>query len=521
MIVTASYEGQPTDNAGHFFDWLQNLRDDENLDTDFAVFGCGHSDWKQTFHRIPNAIDERLEKHSGNRICKMGTANAAKGDMMSDFQDWEDSVFWPAMKKKYGGEDSESESTSLGQGLSIEVFSRRASQLRADVLEAKVLTTKTLTAPGVPEKRHIELQLPSEMTYKAGDYLAILPLNPSETVHRVMVRFGLPWDAMLNISSKTGSSLPTDAPISASNLFYAYVELSQPATKRNVLMLVEAAKEDQTKKELKEILEGDFSADILEKRISLLDLLERFPTIELPLEAFVGSLISMRVRQYSISSSPLADPHKATLTYAVLEAPAMGGQGQHIGVASNYLCSLKAGDTTHVAVKPSHQAFHPPVDTETPVIMICAGTGLAPFRGFIQERAAKIGAGRKLAPAHLYVGCRHPDKDELYREELNFWESMKAVTVHHAFSQAPDQSSGHKHVDDAIRADTDSLLELWGQGARVYVCGSREVGESVKNVCLEISMEAQRRAGKEPSEEKAQQWFDSIRNERYSTDVFT
>ena len=425
------------------------------------------------------------------------------------------------MKKQFGGEDSESESTALGQGLDIEIFSRRASALRADVQEAKVVATKTLTGPGAPEKRHIELQLPSDMSFKSGDYLAVLPLNPSETVHRVMIRFGIPWDAMLNISSKTGTVLPTDAPISAHNLFSAFVELSQPATKRNVAMLIEASKDDETNEQLKKILEGNFAFEILEKRVSLLDLLERFPRVELPLGAFVGSLISMRVRQYSISSSPLADPHKVTLTYAVLDAPSMSGQGRYVGVASNYLSSLKPGDVTHVAVKPSNQAFHLPGDPEAvPVVLICAGTGLAPFRGFIQERAAQIGGGRKLAPAHLYVGCRHPDKDELYREEMTWFERLGAVTVHRAFSQAPELSNGHKHVDDVFRADVDMLLDLWEQGARVYVCGSREVGESVKQACLDLSLEAQRRAGKEASEENAQKWFDRIRNERYSTDVF-
>ena len=82
LIVTASYEGQPTDNAAHFFDWLQSLKEDEKLGTNYAVFGCGHSDWKQTFHRIPNTIDELLGKHGGNRICQKGTADAAKGNMM-------------------------------------------------------------------------------------------------------------------------------------------------------------------------------------------------------------------------------------------------------------------------------------------------------------------------------------------------------------------------------------------------------------------------------------------------------
>ncbi|WPG99486.1 Hypothetical protein R9X50_00230100 [Acrodontium crateriforme] len=522
VIVTASYEGEPCDNASHFFDWLQNVKDGEKIQTNFAVFGCGHSDWKQTFHRVPKYINSCLEQRGGTRICEMGTADASKGDMMSAFQSWEDETFWPAMRKQFGDSDESSEGASIAQGLSIEVVSNdRASRLRADVSEAKVVAARTLTKPGAPEKRHIELQLPSEMSYRAGDYLAVLPLNPSEAVHRVAVRFNLPWDAMLKIQSKTGTTFPTEHPISAHDLFRAYVEISQPATKRNVSMLIEAAKTEKTKQELSALIQGDFAAEVTEKRVSLLDLLERYQDVELPLSAFVGALIPMRVRQYSISSSPLADAHNVSLSYAVLEAESFSGQGRHIGVASNYLSLLKPGDIAHVAVKPSHQAFHLPAEPETtPVIMACAGTGLAPFRSFVQERAAMIGAGRKLAPAHLYVGCRHPDMDELYHDEFARWQSMGAVTMHHAYSQAPERSNGHKHADDAMLADQDLLFDLWHQGARVYVCGSRGLGESVKKACITMAKVWARRQGKEESDEAAEEWFDKIRNERYSTDVF-
>ncbi|KAK4560538.1 hypothetical protein LTR86_005735 [Recurvomyces mirabilis] len=520
-IITASYEGAPCDNAARFYDWLQSLEEGVKVESQYAVFGCGHSDWKATFHKIPNAIDSTLESHGAQRLCERGNADAAKGDMMSAFQTWEDEQFWPGVKRTFGGEDA-AESSGISQSLDITVTSRRASQLRADVSEAKVVATRSLTAEGVPEKRHIELQLPSEMTYRAGDYLAVLPMNPAESIHRVMLRFGLPWDAMLTFSSKNNTVFPTDAPLSAHNLFAAYVELGQPTTKRSVNMLVEASKDEDTKKQLQEILSGDFDAHITQKRVSLLDLLERFPSIDLPLGAFVASLISMRVRQYSISSSPLADPHKVTLTYAILEADSYSGQHKHVGVASNYLSHLQPGDIVHVAVKPSHQAFHPPTDAEkTPVLMFCAGTGLAPFRSFIQERAAQIGAGRELAPAQLYYGCRHPEKDLLYASELKRWEAMGAVKIYYAFSQASEQSDGHKHIVDALRANKKDLFNLWDKGARVFVCGSRDLGEGVRKVVLDLAMERAAEKGKETSLEKAEAWFDSVRNERYSTDVFT
>ena len=81
IIVTASYEGEPCDNAAEFFSWLQELKGDGKFTNRFAVFGCGHSDWKSTFHRIPNAVDQLLEENGAKRICAMGSSDAAQGDM--------------------------------------------------------------------------------------------------------------------------------------------------------------------------------------------------------------------------------------------------------------------------------------------------------------------------------------------------------------------------------------------------------------------------------------------------------
>lgn len=286
-------------------------------------------------------------------------------------------------------------------------------------------------------------------------------------------------------------------------------------------MLIDATLDETTQQELKDILDGDFASTTTNKRISLLDLLERYPLIELPLSAFITSLITMRVRQYSISSSPLNDPQRVALTYAVLDADAYSGQGRHAGVASNYLSSLHIGDIAHVAVKPSHPAFHlPPDPGSTPVLMIAAGTGLAPFRSFIQERAAMTSAGRKLAPALLFFGCRDPEKDNLYADEMRQWEDEGVVTVHRAFSQSPAQSHGHAHIDQVLRAHAAEVTSLWARGARVYVCGSRGLGESVKTACMEIARAERMREGVEVDDERLEDWFNGLRNERYSTDVF-
>jgi cytochrome P450/NADPH-cytochrome P450 reductase len=375
VIVTASYEGQPADNAAHFVNWIGGLKDDELKNVSYSVFGCGHRDWAKTFHRIPKYLNNVLEKRGATRIAELGTTDAAAGDIFTDFETWEDQVFWPAMKEKYGSTDAPAGS-SYESTLDVEVSAPRSSTLRQDVREAQVEEVQVLSAHGIAEKRHIEISLPSDMTYSAGDYLAILPLNPKENIGRAMRYFGLAWDSMLTISSVGPTMLPTDSPVAATDVFGAYVELAQPASKRNILALAEAALDEKIKEELSRLADDEFATEITAKRVSVLDLLERFPSVQLPLGAFLGMQPPMRVRQYSISSSPLWNPNNVTLTYSVVDQPALSGQGRFVGVATNYLSSLKEGDKLHVAVKQSHQAFHLPKDAKNvPVIMMAAGTG--------------------------------------------------------------------------------------------------------------------------------------------------
>lgn len=360
------------------------------------------------------------------------------------------------------------------------------------------------------------------MTYAAGDYLAILPLNPKENIARAMRYFGLAWDSMLTIASSGPTTLPTDTPIPAVDVFGAYIELAQPATKRDLSALIEATPDVDAKKALEQLLESSFAAEITAKRVSVLDLLERFPSIQLPLAPFLKMNPPMRVRQYSISSSPLWNPNNVTLTYAVVDQPAFSGQGRFVGVTTSYLSSLAPGDKLHVSVRSSHQAFHVPKDAQNvPLIMIAAGTGLAPFRGFIQERAAQIAAGRTLAPALLFYGCRAPDTDLLYADLLSRWEKLGAVSVRHSFSRAPDKSEDCKYVQDRMYRDGKDVVELWHKGAKVFVCGSREVGQGVEDVCIKIAKEDHERVnGVKADEGRTREWFEGLRNERFATDVF-
>ena len=133
--------------------------------------------------------------------------------------------------------------------------------------------------------------------------------------------------------------------------------------------------------------------------MSLLDWPVRSASADLPLGTFLGALPPMRPRPYSIVSSPLVDPAIAALTLSVLDAPALIGQGRYRGVASTFLARLKECDEVIVAIRSSQAGFHPPCDSAVPIIMVCSGSGIAPFRGFLQERAVRKAGGEPVGEA--------------------------------------------------------------------------------------------------------------------------
>lgn len=222
--------------------------------------------------------------------------------------------------------------------------------------------------------------------------------------------------------------------------------------------MIEATENESTRSVLED-LAASYAEKVLAKRTSALDLLERYPDINLSLGAYLSLLPPMRVRQYSISSSPLWSPQHATLTVSVIAAPAISGSPQlFLGVASNFLASLQPGDRVQMAVRPSNSAFHLPADPLTPVVMFCAGSGLAPMRGFIQERAAQKQSGREIAKMLLFFGCRSPDEDYLYSDsDLAEWEEEGVVDIRPAFSRKTEASKGCKYVQEYVYSSLDSF----------------------------------------------------------------
>ncbi|KAI5235172.1 putative P450 monooxygenase [Aureobasidium subglaciale] len=517
VVITASYEGQPPDNAAHFCNWLEKA-DKSDLDgVKFSVFGVGNKEWASTYQRIPKVVDSTLAKKGADRLVDRFEADVTDGSVFDKFDKWQDEQLWPAFEKSFGKKSStQGASESDASELKVAIdYQTRSNLLRQNMQVAEVCDTRLLTRLGAPRKRHIALKLPTGLTYKTGDYLTVLPHNPIENVRRVMKRFGLPWDATLKIEEGSATSLPTGIAMPVYDILSGMVELAQPATSRAVQIIAKTIADKEKSEELASRA-GDESFQ--KNNISVLDVLEQYPMAEFSIGQFLGAVPPMRVRQYSISSSPLEKENVATLTWSVIDAPAKGGVKGHRfeGVSSNFLERLSVGDHVQISHRASRTGFGLPKDDETHLLMACAGTGLAPFRAFVAERALKKAAGKKIGKAMLFYGLNAPDEDDMYREEFDAWEKEGVVDVRRAFTYASDQSHGCKFVQERLWHDREDAVEMFRQDAKLYLCGAGVVGNGIAEAMKKIRMDL-----KGDSEEEAAEFVANLKGERYWADVFS
>jgi cytochrome P450 / NADPH-cytochrome P450 reductase len=214
-----------------------------------------------------------------------------------------------------------------------------------------------------------------------------------------------------------------------------------------------------------------FRNEVLARGRSLLDLLGDYPACDMPFEIFLDRLPPLRPRYYSISSSPMVSPEMCSITTGVLRGPARSGAGEFNGVCSSYLESNAPNSTVFAFVREPTIAFRPPDDRQLPMIMIGAGTGLAPFRGFLQERAAQRASGVPVATSLLFFGCRTSEDDYLYEDELSQYEADGVVKVDAVFSR--EGNSQRRYVQDAIIERADDVWDLIAnKNANIYVCGN-------------------------------------------------
>ncbi len=519
-VVSASYNGQPPDNARQFLAWLEQVPAGSLAGLRYTVFGCGNRDWAETYQAVPTAIDTLLQAAGAAPFVARGAADA-RGDFFGDFEQWY-TGYWQALGAATGVTSTAVDTSPL---YTVEVVSSPATALvEANRLLFATITENRelvdMTSPLGRSKRHIAFALPEGMPYDAGDYLAVLPVNHPDLIARAARRFGLNPDAAVVVRSSRGTmaaSLPTDRPVSVEELLGRHVELSAPATRKDLAFLARHNPCPPHRAELAALAEdaSAYQEQVLAKRVSVLEMLERFPSCDMSFGQFLELLPAMRVRQYSISSSPRCDARTATLTVAVVDAPAWSGQGRYYGTASSYLARLQVGEQVPVAVRTPNVPFHPPEDNATPMVMLCAGTGLAPFRGFWQERAARKAAGEPTGPALLFFGCDHPDVDFLYRAELTRQEADGVVQVFPAFFRQPEGEV--LFIQHRLWQERARVWQLVQEGAHLYLCGDGlRMAPAVRETLERIQQEA---TGGTP--EQAREWLQSLeRAGRFVADVF-
>lgn len=481
----------------------------------------GHSDWTQTFYKIPEFLDTQLEKLGAKRLSPMGRANTAKDDVFDSLEAWLVGQLWPALSAEQPQPDSIRNDTSLQ--VTVGEQPPRNHTPRKGFHAAVVTESSLLSSPGVAQKRHIELRLPAEISYEAGDHLHILPTNDSSIVMRALSRFALKENTVVTINPGSAScpppgAIPINVPLTALELFSSYFDLRRAASTRQIDLLIDTAAGEETKQSLREVLTDNKST------ASLLDLLDRFEPSELPLplSSFLPMLSPMLPRVYSFSSSPRWKPGHGTLTYSVVDRAAAG---PNKGVASNHLASREPGSIVYISLPANHQPslFRLPApELKTPVIMIGAGTGLAPFRGFIQERALFIknneGGSGQLPPALLFFGCRGSSLDDLYRGELDAMEKDGFVVVRRAYSREQDEG-GCRYVADTVKSHIDDIVQLWDRGARLYVCGAKSMSDGVFSVLSQALFEMDRTVGR-TDETSVDGWFGALPRDRYLVEIF-
>jgi cytochrome P450 / NADPH-cytochrome P450 reductase len=483
LIFCASYNGAPPDNATQFVKWLRSdLPKDALGSVNYAVFGCGNSDWAATYQSIPRLIDEQLAESGARSLYSRGEGDA-RSDLDGQFDDWFKRLA-PAAVKAFGLESSFSRNAADEPLYRIEPMAPSAVSAIATLGGAsamKVLVNNELQnqeGPNASDRstRHIEVELPAGQIYRVGDHLSVVPRNDPTLVDHVARRFGfLPADQIrLQVAEGRRAQLPVAEAVSVGRLLTEFVELQQVATRKQIQIMSEQTRCPVTKPKLLAYVGEDaasaerYRTEVLNKRKSVFNLLEEFPACELPFHAYLEMLTLLAPRYYSISSSPSGDPSRCSVTVGVVEGAASSGHGVYKGVCSNYLAGRRAGETIHATLRETKAGFRLPDDPAVPIIMIGPGTGLAPFRGFLQERAARKAKGAALGPAMLFFGCRHPEQDFIYADELKAFAADGITELFTAFSRTDGAKTYVQHL---VAAEKDKVWQLIEQGAVIFVCG--------------------------------------------------
>ena len=452
LLVAATHgEGDPPDPAAGFFEFLWSRKAPKLQGVKYAVLSLGDSSYVH-FCQAGKDLDARFEELGAQRIAERADCDV---DYEAPTEAWITSVGDALVAENAPA--GETQPTGAGPGLAALGVGAPAQQApaysRKNPYPAEVLDAIKLTGRGSDkDTRHIELSLDgSGLTFQPGDSLGVVPRNSDALVGDVLDALKLEPDAPVTVGE-------TEKPLAEA--LRTDCELTQLTPG-----FLRAYAEATGAEDLSALVQDTAALQAFLKEHQVADVLAHYPA-SLDAARFIGMLRKLQPRLYSIASSQNALPDEVHLTVAVTRTTPAGRARD--GAASTFLADRVApGETVGVYVH-RNEAFKLPEDPARPIIMIGPGTGVAPFRAFLQEREETGASGK----TWLFFGERRFREDFLYQTDFQRWRNAGVLTrMAVAFSR--DQVD-KVYVQDRLRANAREVYAWLQDGAALYVCGDAE-----------------------------------------------
>jgi sulfite reductase (NADPH) flavoprotein alpha-component len=489
LIVASTHgEGEPPDNALSFHEFLHGKRAPKLEDFRFSVLSLGDSSY-EFFCQTGKDFDQKLEELGGTRLYQRVDCDL---DFDEPAAEWLEGVL-SGLSEAQGGSAAPVQAASTQ---AIESEYSRTNPFKAEVLENLNLNGRGSNK----ETRHLEISLEgSGITYEPGDSLGIYPENDPVLVDTLIEE--LKFDSTENVTVNKQGEVKSLKEALISN--FEITVLTKP--------LLEQALQLSGNAELQELLSpgNEDKVKAYQDGRDLLDLVKDFGPWNVSAQDFISILRKMPARLYSISSSLSANPEEVHLTIGAVRYDAHGRERK--GVCS-ILCAerLQPGDTLPIYIQ-NNQNFKLPTNADTPIIMVGPGTGVAPFRSFMQERE-EIGAEGK---SWMFFGDQHFVTDFLYQTEWQKWLKDGVLTkMDIAFSRDTEEKV---YVQHRMLEHSKELFEWLQEGAAVYICGDeKNMAHDVHNTLLEII----EKEGSMSHEQAVEYLANMQQQKRYQRDVY-
>ena len=517
VFCLATYgEGDPTDNAMEFYEWLQN-GDADFAGLNYAVFGLGNKTYEH-YNEVAKYVDKRLEELGATRVFELGLGDD-DANIEDDFITWKDK-FWPAVCEYFGieatGEDVSVRQYKLTEHLEVapdRVYTGEVARLHSlknqrppfdakNPYLAPIKVNRELHKHGDRSCMHIEFDIEgSKMRYDTGDHLAVYPVNDTELVNKIGKLLEMDLDTIITLTNTDEDSSkkhPFPCPCSYRTALTHYLDITCNPRTHILKELIEYTKDPQEQEKLRSMAstspEGKqlYNQWIIQDNRNIVHILEDLKSCKPALDHLCELLPRLQARYYSISSSPKVYPTTVHITAVLVEYETPTGRTNK-GVATSWLAKKQPakaenGPAITAPIYIRRSQFRLPTRPQTPIIMIGPGTGLAPFRGFIQERNNSKEEGKPLGDTILYFGCRKKAEDFIYEEELTEYVNNGVLKMHVAFSRDQAQKV---YVTHLLEKNMDEIWSVIGENnGHLYVCGdARNMARDVHDIVLKVVQE--------------------------------